>query len=384
MEPPKYVLLSYDAQSEFDGEDGYEETWALCADAEDLFADPPPPARHTYELLGCAPENELSAALTRARAEGSAPLGFLALEILGRSGERTGEWFLKDVRILGDRASVRAPSRRDITIEAHRPPNQPDHPRCPPFSPGYRLLGAQGEPHGACRDLAHLDEEQLDPMEPPLRLLGCAAQGALRAALDAGDEDLGHVKVARIDTSGRTVQMVVEGELTAWIPSARGRGLVDLALEPWSERPPLAAAEVWDLWSAGRPVQPGLWSRCGAQARAFWLGTTLANHAPTDPDRPSGATYHLEGRHIIDLPGFFCALGEAVNGPGGYFGHSEAALSDCLSGRWGALPPFTLVWHDADVARRCLGVTPHADHRPSTFEELLHLLAQRRVTVRLA
>lgn len=68
MEPPRDVLLSYDAEAEFDGEDGYEETWALCADAEGLFGDPPPPARGTYELLGCAPEGELSTALARARA----------------------------------------------------------------------------------------------------------------------------------------------------------------------------------------------------------------------------------------------------------------------------------------------------------------------------
>lgn len=43
VEPPRYVLLSYDAEAEFNGEDGYEETWAMCADAEGLFGDPPLP-----------------------------------------------------------------------------------------------------------------------------------------------------------------------------------------------------------------------------------------------------------------------------------------------------------------------------------------------------
>lgn len=56
MGAPKYVLLSYDEGAESTGEHGYEETWALCEDAADLFADPPPPIRETYELLGCAPE----------------------------------------------------------------------------------------------------------------------------------------------------------------------------------------------------------------------------------------------------------------------------------------------------------------------------------------
>ncbi|MGW7723334.1 hypothetical protein ACWGJ6_08300 [Streptomyces canus] len=67
MGAPKYVLVSYDREAEFEGEEGYEETWALCDDAEDLFADPPSPLRGVYELLGCAPEGRLSEALTRAR-----------------------------------------------------------------------------------------------------------------------------------------------------------------------------------------------------------------------------------------------------------------------------------------------------------------------------
>ncbi|MEV7345559.1 barstar family protein [Streptomyces sp. NPDC093544] len=109
----------------------------------------------------------------------------------------------------------------------------------------------------------------------------------------------------------------------------------------------------------------------------------MTNHTYGEPARPPGTTCHLDGRHITDARGFFCALGEAVNGPGGYFGWGLDALNDCLRGRWGAATPFTLVWHDADVARTCLGVTPHTGHRPVTFEELLVFLAERHIDVRL-
>ncbi|MGW1761994.1 hypothetical protein [Streptomyces mirabilis] len=44
----------------------------------------------------------------------------------------------------------------------------------------------------------------------------------------------------------------------------------------------------------------------------------------------------------------------------------------------------TLVWHDADVARTCLGVTPYRDRRPPTFEELLTFLTDNGVDVRIA
>ncbi|MFJ4202778.1 barstar family protein [Streptomyces sviceus] len=386
MGAPKYVLLSYDRQAEFEGEEGYEETWAWCEDAEDLFADPPPPLREVYDLLGCAPEGQLSEALTRARAEGPTPLGSLTLEILDKTGAAVGEWRLEEARLLGDRPCARDLTLRDVTIEGTAPDRHAyDYPRRPPLSPGYRLLGPHGEPHGTCRDLACTSEVPDEPTEPPLRLLGCSPQGALRRALDAGEEDLGHAKLLRVDTSGRPVQSAAEGELRAWIPSARGPGLVDLTLDLWSERPPLAAGEVWDLWADGRPTESNLWARCDHEGRQFWLRTALDNHEHGGQDRPPGTRYHLDGRHITDLPGFFCALGEAVNGPGGYFGWGPDALDDCLTGRWGAAPPLRLVWHDSEVARRHLGLTPQASRRALDFEELLVFLTEGdRADVHLA
>ncbi|MFJ9632067.1 barstar family protein [Streptomyces sp. NPDC101175] len=388
MGAPQYLLLSYDEGSKPLGEHGYEQTWALCQDADDLFADPPPPARETCELLRCAPEGGLAAALARARADGSAPLGRLTLETLDKSGTGTGtegHWWLEDVRVVGDRLCARDLSLRDVTVEGLPSDDNPyNHPHRPPLSPGYRLLGPDGEPWGHCRDLARPQEDRTEPLDPPVRLLGCSPRGALRVALDGGDEDLGHAKMLRIDSSGRPLQLVVEGELRAWIPSARGPGLVDLTLEPWTERPPLAARAVWDLWGEGRPSEPGRWADCDTEGRRFWLGTALANHPHGAPDRPPGTTYHLDGRHVTDPQGFFCALGEAVNGPGGYFGWGVDALTDCLRGRWGAAAPFTLVWHEATVARACLGLTPHTGPHPPTFGELLALLAERHVDVRLA
>ncbi|MET7569647.1 barstar family protein [Streptomyces sp. NPDC005492] len=385
MGAPKYVLLSYDEGTEPIGEYGHERTWALCEDATDLFADPPPPTPERYELLGCAPEGELRAALARARADGSAPLGRLALEPLDKGGGGEGEWWLEDVRVVGDRPCAHDLSLRDVTVEG-RPSddNLYGQPQRPPLSPGYRLLGADGEPWGGCRVLAHVQEDGPEPLEPPVRLLGCSPRGALRAALDVGEEDLGHALVVRVDSSCRPLPPATEGELRAWIPSARGPGLVDLALDPWSERPPLAAREVGDLWDEGRPAEPGRWAGCDIDGRRHWLDTALARHSHGNPDRPPGTTYHLDGSHITDLPGFFCALGEAVNGPAGYFGRDLDALNDCLRGRWGATTPVTLVWHTTAVARTHLDGTPHAGRCPPTFDELLAFLTERHVDVRLA
>ena len=61
--------------------------------------------------------------------------------------------------------------------------------------------------------------------------------------------------------------------------------------------------------------------------------------------------YHLDGRYITDFDAFFCAIGEAINGPGGWFGgdlfwlHENAATGD-----GGATPGFRLIWHHSEVA----------------------------------
>ncbi|WP_189931821.1 barstar family protein [Streptomyces sulfonofaciens] len=302
---------------------------------------------------------------------------------MDRTGRRVAEWYLKDVRLLDERHCARDLSLRDLTIEASVQESQPDYPYRPPLSPGYRLLSAQGRPLGHCRDLACVREPVPEPEEPSIRLVGCVPRGALHRALAVGDEDLGHAKILRLDAQGRTLQYAVEGEILAWTPS--GRGLVDLTLEPWSPRPPLAAREVWDLWWPGWPAQRNLWARCGSEGRRYWLVTALENHARArrDPDAPPGTTYHLDGRYVTDESGFYCALGEAVNGPGGYFGHNPDSLIDCLCGHFGARAPFTLVWHDSATARACLGVTPQTA-RPATFEELGRALRQWGVETVLA
>jgi len=65
---------------------------------------------------------------------------------------------------------------------------------------------------------------------------------------------------------------------------------------------------------------------------------------------PPGSTYAMDGAHVSDLTSFLCALGEAINGPRGYFGSTIEAMDDCAVGGFGATPPFTLEMHQA---RRC-------------------------------
>jgi len=47
----------------------------------------------------------------------------------------------------------------------------------------------------------------------------------------------------------------------------------------------------------------------------------------------------IDGKLILDIPSFYLALGESINGVNGYFGTCTMSLRDCLDGGFGIKPP---------------------------------------------
>ncbi|WP_406100936.1 barstar family protein [Streptomyces sp. NBC_01003] len=78
-----------------------------------------------------------------------------------------------------------------------------------------------------------------------------------------------------------------------------------------------------------------------SEGRRAWLSVALWSHEYQRPGHPvdaePGQVFALDGRQVVDANSFYCALGEAINGPGGYFGWNLDAANDCLRGRWGRL-----------------------------------------------
>lgn len=68
-----------------------------------------------------------------------------------------------------------------------------------------------------------------------------------------------------------------------------------------------------------------------------------------------GRVVRIRGELIDSLPGFYCAIGEAVNGPGGYFGAWMHSFDDCLFGKFGLEFPYTIVFEDSEHMRSALG-----------------------------
>ena len=76
----------------------------------------------------------------------------------------------------------------------------------------------------------------------------------------------------------------------------------------------------------------------------------------------------LHGQNIRTLNDFWREIGEAVNGPGGYFASNLDALDDALSGGMGQPDDggCTFVWEDSSTSRAALG-----------YEETIRALEER-------
>jgi RNAse (barnase) inhibitor barstar len=67
--------------------------------------------------------------------------------------------------------------------------------------------------------------------------------------------------------------------------------------------------------------------------------------------------YAVDGTRIGSLEDFWLVMGEAVNGPGGYFGRNLDAFNDCLRGGFGTPEDddFIVEWHHHEHSRTALG-----------------------------
>ncbi|HWS35479.1 MAG TPA: barstar family protein [Actinoplanes sp.] len=381
---------------------------AACSDIDGLFVDPPQPPVERYSLLGCDPAGRLRDACA---GFGPAWLGNVGLDAVHPPGSDHPAhcWHcaeeLLDITVLDSRPSLLGPGLLDVTLEgrlrneelarfARGADKAPD-------ADGYRLVGVTGhgdEDFGACRDVDGVFRGRPAPAPRGATLIGCRPEPPLQRALDAlargGARRRRWVQgsIFSVDRDGTAVGMVgaaLGAEVAEVRPSRLGDGLVDVTVQPTygdaiGGPRPAGARTVWQQWRASRPDVLGEWAEHDADLRHEWSGVALAHHEHR-PDRPSGATYHLAGVNITDVEGFFCAIGEAVNGPGGYFGWNLGALHDCANGGWGAAPAFRLVWHDSAVAREHL--TGGYDKRwwaPAvTMDDLLGYLADSGVEVEL-
>lgn len=364
--------------------------WGVCARASGLLVDP---YRRPYQLVACEPSGPLLDVLDGPGTGFPGDL-WLSPRDCGRHAapdpfdDPHAPWRLEDARITGHRRRRGAPAAWDVFLDAvdgwPEPPGEPCLAAGLLIHDGHRALGV-------CRDASDVVPPDGAPSRTPLRLLGCAPGPELRAALGTGTRRSLRLDEAVLEVLGDRGEAVLDRYVTAevagWRPSALGPGLVDVDLADGVWEPfPARSRALWDRWLAGPPAESGTWSGYANRERSLSLGLVRDRGcAGPRPARPAGLVYNLDGRHVTDEPGLHLALGEAVNGPGGYFGCNADALADCLRGGFGVTTPCTLVWRDSAVARRALGVTLNSHGEPdSRFGLVLEVLAEGGVEVVLA
>ncbi|MGW3986243.1 barstar family protein [Streptomyces sp. NPDC004830] len=337
--------------------------WGVCSEAEGLFAEPP---RGTYELFGWVPE-------------GAGAVGWVGTRVWLVPEDATCEpWLLEDVESRG-----RHPGTDGLVLTGL------DDDAGPPD--GYRgRVRVHDEQRwlGSCREFARI--LPADAPAPRLVLRGLAPSDRLARALEAGtrralDLDQAWLEV-RDDRGAPLGGRLLHPRVRGWTVSSQGRRLVDLELDGAFVPVPPHARPLWERWLAGPPDAPGAWAGLGTRQRDAWLELVRdrgCRHGTVD--RPAGQAYRLDGRHITDEPGLYLALGEAVNGPGGYFGACLDALVDCLRGGFGHTSPATLHWEHAEVARGRLShrLTPQGEPR-DVFAAVLEILDGQGVRTVLA
>ncbi|MGW2839591.1 barstar family protein [Streptomyces sp. NPDC001493] len=221
-------------------------------------------------------------------------------------------------------------------------------------------------------------------------LTGCRPEGGLLKALGhigGRRAGAGNAWLSFLDPDGAVIGSYFVNTVIAMDvrPSAHGAGLVDLSVELWCGDAMPGSDAVWEIVRAGGPDRPGLWRGLSTAEQWAWLSVALWSHEwrrQGKADAPKGRTVTLDGRYTVDPNSFWCAIGEAVNGPGGYFGWNLDALNDCLFGGWGAAPGFTLDWvNSADARARLTEAVPSGDGEVTLFDVILQVFEGRGVTV---
>ncbi|MCX5009224.1 barstar family protein [Streptomyces sp. NBC_00638] len=221
---------------------------------------------------------------------------------------------------------------------------------------------------------------KLSGLTPKGRLLDRASR------FDPGHARVGNADLTLLDVNGVEVgsYFVADIKIEEIASSSPSADVFDTVITLDCENLLPDSEWTWNQIRSGKLNRTGMWHSLDSKGRHAWLSVALNHHGYREINTPRpGTAYELDGRYILDESSFYCAFGEAINGPAGYFGWNLSALDDCLSGDWGASRPMVLNWNHSQASReRIMG----DDHTAREYEGqflnfLTEILSQRNVTV---
>ncbi|CAM3243743.1 barstar family protein [Stackebrandtia soli] len=172
---------------------------------------------------------------------------------------------------------------------------------------------------------------------------------------DMGGYDIGSMVVSRVESSDIPGVDRIGGTFFGHTAPFAGAGLFYRRL------------------ATGVPVRSGEWMEYPGEWHRSWLHTVQKRWSGggRSGDWPVCV---MDGRRIVGEASFYCAIGEAVSGPGKYFGSNLNALDDCLMMSVHGVP-FELVWTDFAASARRID--------PFEVEIAIDILIEYDITVTL-
>ncbi|MGW4397889.1 barstar family protein [Amycolatopsis nivea] len=218
--------------------------------------------------------------------------------------------------------------------------------------PLYRIVSEE-----SCPDLA-LAFESLHGFFAEGAAAGKVTLEGISGAARARPVTVDDAELEVVDDSGTAIGWYWFGRFTLK-PESISRapdGSASLEVESCGGKPYPHAQAIWSRWRRGS-IRPGEWTRYPAAQHGDWLHVvqnawfTAGKRAM----RYNTGDIVIDGQGLSSEDSFYCALGEAANGPGGYFGSNLDALVDCLRSEPASTPRYPVVWNAAAASRRTLG-----------------------------
>lgn len=113
-----------------------------------------------------------------------------------------------------------------------------------------------------------------------------------------------------------------------------------------------------------------IWKKFRKEELQGWLVCAL--HTMRIDGVKENISIQIDGSEFHNLDGFFCALGEEVNGIGGYFGRGIYALFDCMRGDFGVKSISQLTWKNHHRSKKLF---------KTKFDEILRIFTDYRVKI---
>lgn len=131
--------------------------------------------------------------------------------------------------------------------------------------------------------------------------------------------------------------------------------------------------KAWKNYYSKGVKEYNLWKNLKPSERQGWLELAISCQN-IDYENPKN-TIKISGHNINCYDDFYCTLGEALNGPGGYFGRNLDSLIDCIcSHEFGTKNLKKIIWENSKTCRWKL---------KNNFNHILNVFQDYKIDVEL-